>query len=132
MPEYSFHYDPPKLRISDSEIVVQKTCLRSIAVCFRQTRVVAVPNGGKRTRWAAQRAKAEGLSAGFPDLIVVSPGSEATNWEGLVAFPEIKAGSPLTPEQREWLETLHGMGHYCGVFRSDQTLVDKLKQWGFV
>jgi hypothetical protein len=124
MPEYPFHYDPPKLRISDSEIVVQKACLRSIAVMFRHTRVAAVPNGQKRTVWQAQRAKAEGMSSGFPDLVIVGPAQRT-------AYCEIKAESQLTLEQKGWLNFLVETGHFCGVFRSDQTLCDKLREWGF-
>lgn len=131
MPEYPFHYDPPRVRISDSEIVVQKTMLRSIATMFRHTRVAAVPNGQKRTRWQAQRAKAEGMSAGFPDLVITGRGSINNVWQPLVAFCETKALTALTPEQREWLDFLHNNGHHVGVFRSDQTLCDKLREWGF-
>jgi hypothetical protein len=124
MPDYSFHYDPPKVRISDSEIVIQKACLRSIAVMLPGCRAAAIPNGQKRTVWQAARAKAEGMSAGFPDLVVVGMAQRT-------AYCEIKATSQLTLEQRAWLNFLHECGHFCGVFRSDQTLVDKLREWGF-
>jgi hypothetical protein len=125
MADYPFHYDPPKLRISDSEIVVQKQCRRSVAILLPDTRLVAIPNGQKRTRWQQQQAKAEGLSKGFPDLIAICR-------NGRVAFPEIKALAPLTAEQREWLDWLHIGGHNCGVFRSDATLIEALRSWGFV
>lgn len=132
MAEYAFHYDPPKLRIAETEIAVQKVMLRTIAVMFPHSRAAAVPNGQKRTRWQQQRAKAEGMSSGFPDLIVTGP----SNWglgimHPLVAFIEVKASAPMSPEQRDWLDFLHNAGHCCGVFRSDQTLADKLREWGF-
>ena len=130
--DYPFHYDPPKVRISDSEIVVQQICLASIAKMFPRTRcrVAAVPNGSKRTRWQQQQAKKEGVSAGFPDLVIVGK-IERLYPAPLVAFPEIKALAPLTEEQREWLTFMTECGHFCGVFRSDQTLCDKLREWGF-
>lgn len=124
MADYAWHYDPPKARISDSELVVQKVCRRSVAILLPNTRLVAIPNGQKRTRWQQQQAKSEGMSKGFPDLIAVCR-------NGLVAFPEIKAKAALSPEQREWLDWLHVSSHFCGVFRSDQTLVDALRSWGF-
>lgn len=135
MTDHPFYYDPPKVRISDSEIVVQKQCLDMIAKLFPRTRVAAVPNGQKRTRWQAQRAKAEGMSKGFVDLVVLGShyvdGSQFGN-EPLVAFCEIKAAGSMTPEQLEWLTFMARCGHHCGVFRSDRTLEYKLRHWGFL
>jgi hypothetical protein len=131
MADYPFHYDPPKLRISDSEIVVQKTMLRTVAIVFRQTIAFAVPNAAKRSQWAAAHAKREGMLKGAADLVITSPGNVDNEYYPLVAFIEAKATTSLTPEQLAFLNAMHKMGHYCGVFRSDQTLVDKLKEWGF-
>ena len=136
--KYPFHYDMPAVRISDSEIAVQKQCLDMIAKLFPNTRVAAVPNGQKRTRWQQQQAKREGISAGFPDLILVGrrvvlatiPG-RPTITQPLSAYVEIKANAPLTIEQKVWLSDLYDMGHYCGVFRSDRTLEAKMREWGF-
>lgn len=131
---YPFHYDWPRVRISDSEIVVQKACLDMIAKVFPKTRVAAVPNGQKRTRWQQMQAKREGMSAGFPDLVVVGskfPDSDRSDLFPLVAFCEIKALAPMTAEQKDWLMFLMECGHNCGVFRSPETLMFKLKEWGF-
>ncbi len=121
---YPFHYDFPRTRISDSELVVQKACIKTVGVLFPRSRVAAVPNASKRSRWQQSQVKGEGLSKGFTDLIIVGP-------SGLVAFAEIKALASMTPEQKDWLIFLMERGHCCGVFRSDQTLADKLEQWGF-
>lgn len=126
---YPFHYDMPKVRISDSEIVVQKACLDMIARVFPKTRVAAVPNGGKRTRWQQMQAKREGMSAGFPDLILV--GQHFVSDDPLVAFAEIKANAAMTEEQKEWMVFMAIGSHRCGVFRSHETLMFKMKQWGF-
>ena len=142
---HPFHYDMPAVRISDSEIVVQKQCLDMIAKLFPNTRVAAVPNGGKRTRWQQQQAKREGVSAGFPDLVLVgdrwAPMLSATPPEfpkptayvlrPVVAFPEIKAKASLTAEQTDWLTFMAECGHHCGVFRSDRTLEEAMRKWGF-
>jgi hypothetical protein len=133
---YPFHYDMPRARSADSEIVVQKQCLDMIAKVFPKTRVAAVPNGQKRTRWQQQQAKREGMSSGFPDLILVGdrllPGLGG-NWSSspLVAFPEIKALAPMTQEQKDWLMFMMECGHNCGVFRNPETLMFKMKHWGF-
>jgi hypothetical protein len=134
MADYPFHYDPPKVRISDAEIVVQKACLRMIPIFFPRSRAAAVPNGQKRTRWQQQRAKAEGMAAGFTDMLVIGPAGITEGLftqPGRTAFIEVKALAPLTPEQRDWLDFLHACGHHCGVFRSDRTLELKLREWGF-
>jgi hypothetical protein len=129
---YQFHYDMPSRRISDSEIVVQKQCLDMIAKLFPNTRVAAIPNGQKRTPWQAQRAKAEGMSKGFCDLILVGRSwEEPYQHKALVAFVEIKAKESMTPEQKDWLLFLMDCGHNCGVFRSDRTLEAKMRSWGF-
>ena len=137
MTSHPFHYDPPKARLCDSEIAIQKQCLAMVAALFPRSRAAAVPNAGKRSQWAAQRAKAEGLSKGFPDLIIAGHsglrpvlGVELVG--PLTAYCEIKAQSSLTPEQTDWLNFLHASGHHCGVFRSDKTLEAKLKEWGFM
>jgi hypothetical protein len=122
---HPFHYDMPRVRISDSEIVIQKACRDMIAKVFPKTRVAAVPNGQKRTRWQQQQAKREGVSAGFPDLILVG------DRPGLVAFPEIKAKAVMSEEQREWLVFMCVSGHNCGVFRNPETLMFKMREWGF-
>lgn len=138
---YPFHYDMPKVRISDSEIVIQKACRDMIARVFPKTKVAAVPNGTHiRSMAGRMKAKREGLSAGFPDLILVGPerGVQVPHPAGwteqripLVAFPEIKALTPLTDEQKEWLMFLMECGHNCGVFRSPETLMFKMREWGF-
>lgn len=139
MADYPFHYDMPAVRISDSEIAVQKQCLDMIAKLFPNTRVAAVPNGQKRTRWQQMQAKREGMSKGFLDLVVIGEkwvriGSGEQSFlvvRPAVAFVEIKAAGTLTAEQRDWLDFLVVAGHHCGVFRSDRTLEVKLREWGF-
>jgi hypothetical protein len=131
---YTFHYDMPSQRVSDSEIVVQKQCLDMIAKLFPHTRVAAVPNGQKRTRWQQQQAKREGMSKGFPDLILTGskfPTSDRSDLFPVVAFVELKAKAAMTPEQKDWLLFLMDCGHNCGVFRSDRTLEAKMRSWGF-
>jgi hypothetical protein len=130
---YPFHYDMPSQRISDSEIVVQKQCLDMIAKLFPNTRVAAVPNGQKRTRWQAMQAKREGMSAGFPDLIITGRALRK-GWSTplpISAYIECKANAPMTAEQKDWLMFLMDCGHNCGVFRSDLTLEAKMREWGF-
>lgn len=73
-------------------------------------RLVAVPNAGKRSQWAAGQVKREGLAKGFPDLIALAPGK--------VAFLEMKSAKGVVSEdQAEWIDRLCDMGFPVGVFR---------------
>lgn len=122
--KYGFHYDPPRVRDCDSEIAIQKAMRDMIAIQFRNTMAFAVPNANKRTRWQAAQAKREGMTKGVADLILVG-------FPKLVAFVEVKADSTLTAEQKEFLEAVTAMGHPAGVFRSVDTLIPKMREWGF-
>jgi hypothetical protein len=51
--------------------------------------IFAVPNGGKRSQWAAMKAKREGMKAGVLDLVCT--------WPGGVAFLEFKDGTSTCP-----------------------------------
>lgn len=87
--------------------------------------LIAVPNGGKRTVWAARQAKKEGMATGFPDLVCLAPG-------GLVAFIELKLPKGRVNEnQAEWNERLNGMGFPAAIIRSVDDGVAFLRGVGF-
>lgn len=124
MADYPFHYDMPALRDCDSEIAIQKAMRDMVAIQFRRTKVFAVPNAAKRTRWQAAQAKREGMTKGVCDLIVIGE-------PRLTAFVEVKAKAALEQSQFDFLADCVAMGHHAGVFRSVNTLVEKLREWGF-
>lgn len=63
--------------------------------------VLAIPNGGKRGKAEAMRLKAEGVTAGVPDLQIPF----------FNLWIEMKAGGgSLSPVQREMHERLRGQG----------------------
>jgi hypothetical protein len=119
---YLFHMDPASVADAGDELSIQialrKALKKTPAVAF-----VAVPNGAQRTAWAAMKAKQEGMSAGFPDGIII--------WDGGIAFAEIKAkNGSLSEQQHVWLNYLVKTGHHCGVFRSVATCLDWLRGLG--
>ena len=125
---YPFHYDPPSIAPDRArEIVIQAACKLKVEAEF-EARFVAVPNG---TYTASHRARAgakrEGVSKGFPDAIIVGTGRN----RGRTAFAEFKAKGAMSPWQLAWLTALHEDGHDCGLFRSEQTLADWLRQRGW-
>ena len=78
--------------------------------------LIAIPNGGKRAMTTAKRLKAEGASAGFPDVFVFYPRREfsglAIEFKRSLGPRGGNAGSDTTPEQEAWLERLSTHG-YC-------------------
>lgn len=108
-----------------SEIEIQTLFRSRMRIMAPGVSIVAIPNASKRTRWAAQRAKREGLAKGFVDLIALAPG-------GKVAFLEMKAAKGrLSESQSEWQDRLTGMGFPCGVFRDADSAVEFLRSHGF-
>jgi hypothetical protein len=86
--------------------------------------IFAVPNGGKRSQWAAMKAKREGMKAGVLDLVCTWPGRG-------VAFLEFKNGVEMPNEnQRDRLNMLMRQGHHCGVFRRSETALEFLRAAG--
>ena len=71
--------------------------------------VFAVPNGGGRSVAGASKLKAEGVTAGVPDLFV--PGRRA--------FIEVKKpGGRISPAQRDMMVKLRLLGYDCIVAHS--------------
>ena len=75
---------------------------------FRKTypgiRILAIPNGGARSPATAGRLKAEGVSAGVPDLFV-------PEWQLWVEMKRTKGGT-VSKEQKDWINYLCNV-NYC-------------------
>ena len=59
------------------------------------------------------RTPVQGDGAGFPDLLLAHPR------QARLLFRELKAGSPLRPEQAVWAEALEACGCDWGIWRPD-------------
>ena len=74
---------------------------------FRKTypsaRIFAIPNGGGRSMAQGAALKAEGVTAGVPDLFVPA-------W-GLWVEMKRSTGGVVSPVQRDWIAYLNGIGH---------------------
>ncbi|CAB4139908.1 VRR-NUC domain containing protein [uncultured Caudovirales phage] len=82
---------------------------REFVCWFKQTykgvRIFAIPNGGLRGRAAAGKLKAEGVSAGVPDLHIPA-------WSLWVEMKRQKGGV-VSAEQKDWINYLSSIGHIC-------------------
>lgn len=80
---------------------------REFVSWFRQTwpdvRIYAIPNGGARNIIVAAKLKAEGVSAGVPDLHVPA-------WNLWIEMKRGKGGRAST-KQNDWIQYLEGIGH---------------------
>jgi hypothetical protein len=70
--------------------------------------LLAIPNGGMRSKAMAGKLKAEGVRAGVPDLFLpVSVGS----YHGLWLEMKTRTGGRLSPEQVSWIAHLRLQGY---------------------
>ena len=70
---------------------------------FPEVRIFAIPNGGGRSRSQGAKLKMEGVSPGVPDLFI-------PDWLLWVEMKREKGGR-VSPEQKDWMEYLDGLGH---------------------
>ena len=83
----------------------QRDLVRWFRRKYGPVRIFAIPNGGYRSMTAAAKFKAEGVSAGIPDLFVPA-------WRLWVEMKRQKGGR-VSPEQADWIEYLEGVGFTC-------------------
>jgi hypothetical protein len=118
----AWHCDP-KDRDPRSEEKRQLAFLNAARMACPAVDIFAVPNGGKRSQWAAMKAKREGMRAGVLDLVCT--------WPGGVAFLEFKNGTDMPDaNQRDRLNMYVRQGHHCGVFRQEASALRFLRDAG--
>lgn len=128
---YLFHHDPRAVADDGDELSIQVRLRSRLRILAPTVRLVATPNAGKRTAWAAIKAKSEGLSKGFPDLNCLWSNGVGDAAVPGIAFLELKdRNGSLSPEQTDWLNWLHQAGFPCGCFRSVDTACDFLRRHG--
>jgi hypothetical protein len=86
-----------------SEHAEQVAFVRWFRLQYRDVRIIAIPNGGKRHIGVARKLKAEGVESGVPDTFVPA-------WSLWVEMKRQKGGV-LSKNQREWKAYLESIGH---------------------
>ena len=92
----------------------------------------AVPNGGKRAKRTAITLKAEGVSPGVPDLLIVDPAPRG-GYVGVALEMKRADGVPsdVSADQREWLAKFAARGWFaCVGYGADDALL-KLRWLGY-
>jgi len=74
----------------------------------------AVPNGGSRNPAEAKNLKAEGVSAGVPDVCIPVPNKK---YHGLYIEMKRQKGGKVSEKQKEWIEKLNKLGYLAVVCR---------------
>jgi hypothetical protein len=129
--KYQFHHDERAISDEGDELSIQVRLKSRLRILAPGVRVVATPNAGKRTAWAAMKAKAEGMAAGWPDLTILWSNGAGVNPVPGIAFLEMKArDGALSVPQIDTLNFLHNAGFHCGCFRSVDSAIEFLRQAG--
>lgn len=90
-----------------SEHVEQRNFVQWFRQNYDPVRIFAIPNGGKRSKKVAMELKAEGLSAGVPDLFI-------PEWGLWIEMKRTKNSSTST-DQKDWLQYLSSIGYIVRV-----------------
>ncbi len=72
----------------------------------------AVPNGGSRNPIEARNMKAEGVSAGVPDICIPVPNKR---YHGLYVEMKRQKGGRVSEKQKIWIERLNKLGYLAVV-----------------
>ena len=95
---------------------------RDLIQWFRQTfdsvRIFAIPNGGQRSRTTGAKLKAEGVSAGVPDLYIPA-------WQVWIEMKREKGGR-VSPVQKDWIDYLEGIENIVLVCQGFENAKEKI------
>ena len=100
---------------SDHEHHLQVACVRWFRMQYPQHLIYAIPNGGQRNAIVAAKLKAEGVTAGIPDLHI--PVSRHGYHSLYIEMKNGKAGR-LSEHQKECIAQLQSQGHKVAVCRT--------------
>lgn len=87
--------------------------------------LAAIPNGGARDPITGARLKAEGVRAGFPDLILMAKRGEY----GALIVEMKKDGNYPSAAQREIIAYLKSAGYACEVCWSSDDAIAKITEY---
>lgn len=108
------------------ESKIQQDCVRWFRLQYARiaTLLFAVPNGGWRGKVEASIMKAEGVTAGVSDLLLLCPNGV---YHGLcIEMKTGMKGSKQSPNQIAWMQAVTGVGYKYVVCRSFDEFKDAI------
>jgi hypothetical protein len=88
-------------------------------------------NGGMRNKIVAAKLKGQGVKAGVPDIIILSPPPANPKAKGVaIELKRLKGGS-LSPEQRRWLVDMDDLGWVAQRCNGAGEAIDFLRGLGY-
>jgi len=111
-----------------SEQVALVRHLTRAKICF-----TAVPNGGLRDKKAARAISAEGVQAGFPDLLIFDPPPAHFGYTGLAIEMKVSDRSKgiVAAKQVIWLEKLAERGWLTQVCYGATEAIKYMREQGY-
>ena len=86
----------------------------------------AVPNGGSRNPIEAKNMKAEGVSAGVPDICIPVPNKR---YHGLYIEMKRQKGGRVSEKQKEWIERLNKLGYMAVVCKGHKVAIETVQDY---
>ena len=109
-----------------SEHDLQVQCLRWLRMAHPDVLCYAIPNGGQRNTIVAARMKAEGATAGVPDLHIPIPRGEYAS-----LYIEMKNGKAgvVSEKQKEMITRLREYGNKVVVCRTFEEFCETVEEY---
>lgn len=97
-----------------NESLIQRSCVMWFRLCYPDSVIFAIPNGGNRSAVTGAMLKAEGVLAGVPDLFIMAARGDV---HGL--FVEVKTAKGVVQQsQIDFADKAHKAGYSVAVVRS--------------
>ena len=114
--------DTPRRHHADHEHHLQVACLQWFRMQYPQHLIYAIPNGGQRNAIVASKLKAEGVTAGIPDLHIPTA---RNGYHSL--YIEMKNGKKgrLSEHQKQTIQRLQAAGHKVARCRHIQEVLNE-------
>ena len=104
----------------NSEHIEQVRLVSWFRKTYPDTRILAIPNGGIRSASQGASLKAEGVSAGVPDLCVPA-------WGLWIEMKRVKGGV-VSKEQKDWIAYLESVGQCVIVGKGAENAKTQIKE----
>jgi hypothetical protein len=107
---------------------------RTVAFWLRKAGIFfcAIPNGGFRNRFEAGRMKAEGVTAGAPDILIFdAPPCDPTYFVGVALEMKREKGGVVSDAQRAFMKELDHRGWLSIVANGANDAFEKLTNFGY-